>query len=126
MFDIHMPKLVALLQFMLALVGCSLGGTSYTSRIDAGDASLYSKARVQDGVARFDCVDSSSGQCHYTLYPDACAGDADCRLAPLRRFSVARGESLQVAGLVDFRPCVSASADPLGPDCRPTGATATR
>ncbi|MBS0230532.1 MAG: hypothetical protein JSS52_05150, partial [Proteobacteria bacterium] len=67
-------KLIALLQFLLALGGCSLGGTSYSNHIaNGGHDVLVSKAQVQDGVARFDCKTSDSGWCHYTLYPDACA-----------------------------------------------------
>ena len=61
-----MSKFIALLQFLLALSGCSIGGTTYTSRIDSDQVHLTSKAHVQDGVARFDCVESSSGICHYT------------------------------------------------------------
>ena len=114
-----MSKFIALLQFLLALSGCSVGGTTYTNRIESEHAQLLSKAHVQDGVARFNCVESSSGRCHYIVYPDACAGRADCRLAPLQRFVVPRGESRQVAGLVDFRPCVATTGAAMGADCLP-------
>ena len=121
-----MSKLIALLQFLLALSGCSVGGITHTNRIDSDHTHLTSKAHVQDGVARFNCLESSSGSCHYTLYPDACAGKADCQLAPLQRFTVARGESRQIAGLVDFRPCVATTGAPLGADCQPAAATKAR
>lgn len=121
-----MSKFIALLQFLLALSGCSAGGTTYTSRIDGDQVHLTSKAHVQDGVARFNCVESSSGSCHYTLYPDACAGKADCKLAPLQRFTVAHGESRQIAGLVDFRPCVATTDAAMGADCQPAAVTKTR
>jgi len=114
-----MSKFIALLQFLLALSGCSVGGTSFTNRIDSDHTRLTSKAHVQDGVARFNCVESSSGSCHYTLYPDACAGKADCQLAPLQRFTVARGESHQIAGLVEFRPCVATTGAAMAADCQP-------
>ena len=120
-----MSKFIALLQFLLALSGCSVGGTTYSNRIDSDREQLTSKARVQDGVARFDCVESSTGSCHYTLYPEACSGKADCQLAPLQRFIVARGESHQVAGLIDFRPCVATSNAAMGADCQPAAATKT-
>ena len=121
-----MSKFIALLQFLLALSGCSIGGTTYTNRIDSDQVRLTSKAHVQDGVARFNCVDSSSGSCHYTLYPDACAGKADCQLAPLQRFTVAHGESHQIAGLVDFRPCVATTGAAMGADCQPAAAAKPR
>ena len=121
-----MSKFIALLQFLLALSGCSIGGTTYTNRIDSDQVHLTSKAHVQDGVARFDCVESSSGICHYTLYPEACSGKADCQLAPLQRFSVPSGESHQAAGLIDFRPCVATTAAALGADCQPATAGKAR
>ena len=121
-----MSKFIALLQFLLALCGCSVEGTTYSNRIDSDREQLTSKALVQDGVARFNCVESSSGRCHYTLYPDACAGKADCQLAPLQRFTVARGVSHQIAGLVDFRPCVATTGAAMGADCQPAIAAKPR
>ena len=120
MFDLGMTKFVALLQFLLALGGCSLGGTTYSNHIaNGGHDVLNVRTHVQHGVARFECKASDSGSCHYTLYPDACAGKADCKLAPLQRFSVARGEVRELSGVRDFRVCVGTDATTLGPDCRP-------
>ncbi|PNS08972.1 hypothetical protein [Solilutibacter silvestris] len=112
-------KLIALFQFLLALSGCSQSGTTISHRIQSNDESLDSTIHIQDGVARFECVDSSSGQCQYTLYPDACSGKPDCKLAPLQRFGVARGESRQLAGVVKFHPCVTTTTATLGADCKP-------
>lgn len=121
MFHLGMTKLIALLQFLLALAGCSPGGTTWTSRMDAGPLTLHSRASVQDGVAHFECVKSSSGACHYTLYPDACNGSAACQLAPLQRFNVASGDSRQLTGVIGFRPCVRLDdALPMA-DCRRAG-----
>lgn len=125
MFNLGMTKLIALLQFLLALAGCSPGSINWTSRVDDGRLALHSKASVQDGVARFECVRSSSGACHYTLYPDACGGDADCRLAPLQRFNVASGDSRQLTGMVGFRPCVRLDDVLPGADCQPAAAGGT-
>ena len=126
MFDFGISKLVALLQFLLALAGCSMGGVDYTSRVaQDGHVSLSSRARVEDGVARFECRASDSGWCHYTLYADACDAGTGCMQAPLRRFSVARGDSRQIAGLEGFRVCVGLDAGTLGPDCKPPRDVAT-
>lgn len=115
-----MTKLLALSYFLLALSGCSIGSTSYSHRVLDGDNdALYSKTHVEDGVARFECIASISGTCHYTLYPDACDGEADCKLAPLQHFTVTRGESRQLTGVTAFRPCVATDAAQLGPDCQP-------
>ena len=125
MAELVMFARLLLSPLLLILSSCGPGGTTYSNRVDSnGHDALYSKARVKDGVARFECKASDSGSCHYTLYPDACAGKADCTLAPLQRFSVARGTDRQVAGLSGFRPCVSVDAAALGPDCAP--ATAAR
>lgn len=114
-----MSKFVALFQFLLALSGCSQSGTTYSHRVQSDAETLYSTIHVQDGVSRFECIDSSSGQCEYTLYPEACHGNAGCKSPPLQHFAVVRGESRQLAGLVDFRPCVSTNPAALGADCQP-------
>lgn len=105
---------------LLILSTCDIGGISYSSRIgNNGRDVLYSKAHVQDGVARFECKASDSGACHYTLYPDACAGKADCTLAPLQRFSVTRGQTRRIDGLGEFRVCVGIDARARRADCEP-------
>ena len=127
-----MTKLIALLQFLFSLCGCSLGGSNFSDRISVdGTDLLYSRAHVQDGVARFACMTSSSGRCHYTLFADtamdACnthAADAahpgttqTCPPAPLQRFMVDAGDSRQMTGLPAFRLCVSVDDLPQGTDC---------
>lgn len=119
-----LPRFFVLLPFLAMLSGCSAGTTTFTSEVDSDVETLSSRVRVQDGASRFECRASSSGQCHYTLYPSACNGKADCELAPLQRFAVARGESRQVAGLVDFRPCVSTRDAKVGADCQPAAGVA--
>jgi len=119
-----MSKLIALLQFLLALAGIGVDGTTYDTRVASnGHDVLDSRAHVQDGVARFDCRASDSGLCYYTLYPAACTGMA-CADAPLRRFSVARDQSRQFAGLAGFHPCVDTTGAALGPDCQPRAVVA--
>jgi len=113
-------KLIALMHFLLALAGCSLGVTSYSDRIAIGKHEvLVSSARVQDGIARFECERSDSGWCHYTLYAEACADTTSCTDAPLRSFPVARGQYRQIAGLQAFRLCVGSDDTALAPDCQP-------
>lgn len=104
---------------LLILAACNLGGTSYSNRLGIdGHDTLHSRAHASDGMARFECKASDSGRCHYTLYPEACAGKADCQLAPLQRFSVARGQTREIAGVQDFRVCVGIDATPIRADCQ--------
>ena len=118
-----MDKLFALLQFVLALFGIEAGGHTLVDRVHVdGQDLLYSKVHVADGMARFDCVQSSSGRCHYTVLPPGCIAPAPaatpaCLRHPLRRFTVDRGESRQVAGLIHFQLCVSATPTHPGGAC---------
>ena len=127
-----MPKLLDLARLLfspllLILAACNIGGTTYSNRIGIdGHDTLYSKARAKDGVARFECKASDSGRCHYTLYPEACSGKADCQLAPLQRFSVARGQAHKIAGLQDFRVCVAIDGAAMRADCQPVAIAKAR
>ena len=87
-----MTKFAALLSFALSLFGFHVGGTTWSHRVTGnhGDA-LYSKAWAKDGRARFECIESSSGKCWYTLFRDACDNDA-CVDRPLTHFALARGD----------------------------------
>ena len=120
-----MSKLIALLQFLLALSGVQVSGTSFSDRISVnGHDTLYSKALVKAGVAQFACVTSATGLCHYTLFrldclPQAGAGaNADCLTDPIKRFTVASGDNEQFAGLPEFRLCVRADGALPTPDCK--------
>ena len=120
-----MNRLIAIFTFVLSLYGCDVGGSTFVDRTD----SVYSKVVAQAGVARFECLRSSSGQCHYTVFPRECAAASwwafvpgavpvdDCRREPLERFAIAAGNSHQIPGLQRFRPCVSAQDTPPRPDC---------
>ena len=111
-----MDKLLALFAFLASLVGCDGGRDTVVNRIaDAGTDVLLSRATVQDGVARFECVRSASGACHYILLPSRCAPESSCA-ACARRFDVAAGNARQVAGLHAFRLCVDTAASGGG-DC---------
>ncbi|MBW3550286.1 MAG: hypothetical protein KY442_05500 [Proteobacteria bacterium] len=130
-----MNKLTALCSFVLSLYGCDVGGSTYVTRTHVdGTDTLHSRTVVRAGVARFECLRSASGQCHYTVLPDACAPapaaagarSDHCTDQPLERFVLADGDSRQITGLPDFRLCVSADADTPRPDCQVAEALAAR
>ena len=122
-----MSKTLASSLFLLVLFvlcACKPQGTVHIHLVgNAGGYTLHSKAQVLDGVARFECRASSSGQCHFTLYSKGC-DDSACTLAPLRRFALARGRTLQLDGVDDFRLCVSTDAMPQDPGCEPAASGA--
>ena len=100
-----MHELLALLSFALSLFGVHLGGTSYSNQLHDGSTVLHSEAWSDAGRARFECVESSSGQCHYRLLPLECS--EACEQAPLRQFSVQEGRTVSLSGLPAFRLDVS-------------------
>lgn len=127
-------KLIALCYFVLSLYGCDVGGSTFVHRthVDGAD-SLYSKATVEGGVARFECLRSASGQCYYTVFTRDCTATSGralgsstgstskpivgCRPELVERFAIAKGDSRQIPGLHSFRLCVSAEDGIPGPDC---------
>lgn len=123
-----MNTLLAIVYFVLSLVGIDAGTSTFVDRSSRdGATTLESRAQVVSGVARFECVRSASGQCHYTVFPQECAAArrplawpmTPCPDIAVERFAVATGASHQVAGLTGFRMCVSSLNEPMGPECAP-------
>ncbi|GGK10864.1 hypothetical protein [Luteimonas terricola] len=128
-----MNKLLALCYFVLSLFGFNGGGATFVHRVSADDGDvLHSRTQVQAGVARFECLRSASGQCHYTVYPRSCtpamvaAQASGCGGVSIQRFVIAGGDSRQVSGLHDIRLCVSADGGTRGPDCEAVASVAAR
>ena len=122
-----MRNLIAMLYFLLSLLGCDGGGTTYATRatVDGQDV-VYGKAGVRAGVVRFECVRSTSGQCHYTVFPRECTGDPapaspprSCATLPPEHFALEAGTQRDVVGMSPaFELCVSHDARALTPDCK--------
>lgn len=128
-------KLSALFYFVLSLFGCDVGQSTFVDRISVdGVQALYSKATVEAGVARFECLRSASGHCYYTLFPRDCTAspaaggkrDANCLSRPIERFAVANGDTRQITGLRDFRLCVSGEYGTPEAGCQMPQPTAKR
>jgi hypothetical protein len=97
-----------------------VGGTTYVTRTTSnGATTLESRAEVKSGVARFECIRSASGHCHYTVMPAECARTRvrapwpvdPCPAQDVRRFALVAGDARSVAGLSAFRLCVDTLAD---------------
>ncbi|MGY1426380.1 hypothetical protein [Lysobacter sp. A289] len=124
-------KFMALVYFVLSLFGCDIGSSTYVTRttVDGADI-LYSQTTTQSGVSRFECLRSASGACHYTVFPRECSSASQptnpqlerCESKPIERFTVAKGESRQIAGLQGFRLCVSAEDEAPERGCDPEAA----
>ena len=128
-----MTKFLSLCYFLISLYGCDVAGSTYVHRASSNGADiLHSKVVAQPGVARFECLRSASGQCHYTLFPRRCAAAAAgataaaCPSEPIAQFSLANGDSRLMPGLQRFRLCVSARDGAPDPGCDPAEPMASR
>ncbi|MDQ3510194.1 MAG: hypothetical protein M3414_00605 [Pseudomonadota bacterium] len=123
-----MNKLIALCYFLLSLYGCDIGGSTLIHHTQTdGATALHSKVIERPGLARLECVQSASGQCHYTLFPRRCADrGVNCQAAPVKHFVLADGGSLQVVNLQRVDVCVSAEAEIFDPDCATPQAVSAR
>jgi hypothetical protein len=130
-----MDMLTTLLQFLFALFGLDLGGSTFSHRssVDGVDT-LHSVATVESGIAHFECLASASGRCVYTVFPETCAGApalagtkvGRCRTAAPTRFSLPAGKARDVAGLRVKSLCVRADDAMLSPACERPEALAVR
>lgn len=126
-----MNRLMALCYFVLSLFGVDIGHDTLVHRSrSAGVDTLHSRATVQAGVARFECMRSASGRCHYLVLADRCAKSTAgaparrCTARPIERFVLADGDSRQISGLLDFQLCVDTRAPAA--DCRAAYRVAAR
>jgi len=121
-----MRNLIALFPAFLALAGCNgLGGSTHVTHATAdGRELIHSEVWVGPRVARFQCLASGSGRCHYVLYRDQCEpgqADGECTPRMVDRFAVASGHSRELLGMpAGFAMCVSERANPQLPGCAAT------
>lgn len=116
-----MRNFIALTYFLLALAGCD-GWSDDTivmrSAVD-GDYLIYSETRVTAEMARFECIQSAGGSCHFLLFRGDCKGrDGEaCSESPFEQFELAAGATREIVGLPrKFKQCVSHEAKPKTPD----------
>ena len=114
-----MRNALALIYYLLAVVGCSGGQvTDIRSEADGRDI-VHGRIEWRAGVARFECLASGTGQCHFALFDPSCTDPAAACGKPPERFVLARGTSREIVGLpAGFRPCVSAEGEAAQPDCK--------
>jgi hypothetical protein len=122
-----MRNLIATLYFLLSLLGCDSGGTTFATRTTVdGEDVVYGKAQVRSGIVHFECVRSASGECHYTVFPRECTADPApaspppaCAALPAEHFTLKAGTSREVVGMsAAFDLCVSHDSRALTRDCK--------
>lgn len=118
-----MRNLVAMTYFLLALVGCDgWGDDTIVMRSGVnGEYVIHSKTRVATNVAKFECIESASGNCHFLLFRGDCKVPGNprdtCMDQPFEQFVLAVGTTREIVGLPSgFRQCVSQVAKLKTPD----------
>lgn len=141
-----MRLLVSLVSFLLTLIGCNpqAGVTTVSIASVDGVGVNSTKSRISLDHARFECLKSVSGQCHYVVYVSSCgdaesastaaidgglpagrdgdasigAGSGDCATRTLQQFTLAAGQVRELDGMpADVRHCVDHEAMPAAPGC---------
>ncbi|SDW52208.1 hypothetical protein [Lysobacter enzymogenes] len=123
-----MRNLMALLYYLCALFGCSVGGTTieHHTVVDGIDI-VDSRVRISERIARFECQASRSGQCHYSLFRSECkppaagaAADPRCAQPAAERFALDAGATREIVGVASgFKVCVSEDDGAVQADCKP-------
>ncbi len=122
-----MQLFISLFSFLLTLVGWNPQPGVTTLSVSSVDGVQVnsSKAVVHGGDARFDCLRSASGRCHYVVFAGRC-GEAvvddgsvpACPSAVVDRFVLRAGESRQLHALPgSVRYCMDHQSMPAGPGC---------
>jgi hypothetical protein len=119
-----MRFLTSLCSFLLTLIGChpQPGTTTLTFSSVDGVGINSTKARIADGQARFECLKSASGRCHYVVFLSDCAPPAAvpgaCATTRLQQFTLAEGEAREITGLpAGIKHCLNHDRVPVAPDC---------
>lgn len=115
-----MKTFIAIIAYALSLFGIDVGSHTRIDHVSSnGTDVLYSKIVSQQTSTRFECVRSASGHCYYTVYGGDCAAGVAkaasvCVPTAVAHFSLAGGESRQVAALPLSRLCVGMQAPVAG------------
>ena len=121
-----MRILVSLVSFLFTLAGCDPqpGITTMTFSSVDGVKINSTKSWISNGDARFECLKSVTGRCHYLVYVETCAAakvsaaDTACTTRVLERFTLAAGKVKELYDLpIGVRHCVDHEAQPKTPEC---------
>lgn len=116
----HRPT--AVIALLLSLFGCDTATSSFEHRVVAGGRDvLHARAIARGGVARFDCLGSESGRCHFAVFDGTCEATPGiaCRPVPTESFSLATGTSRDMLGVLTLPLCVSADGGQADGGCQP-------
>lgn len=125
-----MRFLISLFSFVCALLGFDpQPGTSTVAVLSQDGIKVNStKVRLAEGKAKFECLQSASGQCHYVVYLSDCAAPAadpagtPCTTTVIDRFTLVAGKDRESDGVpAGARVCASHDGVPVVPHCDQRG-----
>ncbi|HYM85136.1 MAG TPA: hypothetical protein VET30_00220 [Pseudoxanthomonas sp.] len=122
-----MRILFSLVSFLFTLMGChprpGVATTMTFSSVD-GIGINSTKARIGVDDARFECLQSATGHCHFVVFvsdckqPAANVGTAGCSTRVVERFILDTGGVREMKGLpTGVRHCLGHDAMPVAPEC---------
>jgi len=115
--------LLAALATCAVLSACSI---SITAPAHDSDKSAGRMQLSSSGSARFECVESPTGECHYALYTSRCqtaTGEGGkpattCTHQVFDEFTIAQGQTREVRDLPkDYKQCMKVKSKPTVPSC---------
>ncbi len=122
-----MQMLMSLFTFLLALLGLAPQPGITTLSVSSVDGVQVNstKAVVNGGDARFECLRSASGRCHYVVFAGECRPSSNpvtveeaCAGVVVERFVLLAGETRQLRAMPGkVRFCMDHDAIPAGPGC---------
>lgn len=122
-----MQLLISFLTFMLTLVGLDPQPGVTTLSVSSVDGVQVNstKAVVNGGDARFECLRSASGRCHYVVFAGECRTPSmavtvagACAGTVVETFVLRAGESRELHSMPGkVRYCMDHEAMPSGPGC---------
>lgn len=113
----------ALASILSAMVGCEDRGRTVTTTISSKAPAGENAVRVvaDKALARFQCIESVSGECEFVVFlADCAASDAKsaCVPTPVTDFVLKAGASREIADLPeDFKFCAGHGKKPVAPGC---------
>ena len=114
---------IAALAGSALLAACSI---SITAPAHDSDSSTGRMKLSTSGTTRFECVQSSTGECHYALYTSHCqtsSGEGGkpattCTHQVFEEFTLAQGQTRELRELPNnYKQCMAVKSKPNVPNC---------
>lgn len=113
----------ALASILFGMMGCDEREKTVTTTISSKSPAGTNAIRVvaNKALAKFQCIDSVSGECEFVVFLADCAADDAqnaCKPTPVADFVVKAGSFREIADLPEgFKFCAGHGKKPVAPGC---------